>query len=394
MTKLWVLVFVVLTMAACASKGLENVNFNTQQPGREGFHSVSGSDTEAFSTSSAFVEVNGLQYETMGVNVQGYKEFRRVRDSAVCVMIPAGDFYKRAYIDTPPDQSLEGEYINFGDMLYDKYEVTNYQVFKFLNSQETVYKDGIIYAPDGETPWAADHKWGLKFVDDTKAWIENGRNLYSSGFGDPVEPYTSDTPKHASPTIQTGYEDHPFVGGSGFLAEAYAKWVGGKLPRGMEYEKAAAGPSGLLFPWGQIDEKPDSTKCNGYLTGPKHTMPVGSYPKGVSPYGLHDMAGNVYERAYWDDGIPKDDTPASLATMIRGGSWVTSNWHNFRCVCRCAQPMYTMEGSVGFRVVVTEGLDAVVENSPKLRTFVDTSDAYYEAEERNCPIFLYLGYET
>ncbi|MHC4840336.1 MAG: formylglycine-generating enzyme family protein [Planctomycetota bacterium] len=309
------------------------------------------------------VFVNGLEYKPLGVNEQGYKEFLRTQDNAITVLVPAGHFYKRAYMDTPPDQPVDGEYLHFGDMLFDKFETSNQQVADFLNETEgLVFKDNKLFAADGQTQWAIAHKWGLKF--------DKNRSL-----------------------VQKGYEGHPFVGGSGYLAEAYAKWVGGKLPRGMEYEKAAAGPSGLLFPWGQIDEKPDSTKCNGYLTGPQHTMPVGSYPKGVSPYGLHDMAGNVYERAYWDDGVPVDDTPATQATMIKGGSWVSPNWWNFRCVCRCGQPMEAMEGSVGFRVVVTEGLDALVDNGPKLRTLVNTYDAYEEAEARNCPIFLYLGYE-
>ncbi|MDC1142695.1 SUMF1/EgtB/PvdO family nonheme iron enzyme [Planctomycetota bacterium] len=366
MSKIWIVAVAALILTGCATDGqqgtsaeLDDVEFGGPQPWYD-------EETGWVSSLGIYGEttwVNKRLYQVIGTNAQGYQEFRRVRDDAVCVLVPAGHFYKRAYMDTPPNQPVDGEYIDMPAMMYDKYEITNAQVTVFLNQcEDTIFKDGTLFGPDGKRPWAIKHKWGMTF--------DGGR----------AEP-------------QQGYENHPFVGGSGYLAEAYAEWVGGKLPRGMQYEKAAAGPSGLLFPWGQIDEKPDSTKCNGYLTGPQHTMPVGSYPKGISPYGLHDMAGNVYERAYWDDGVPKDDTPAKLATMIKGGGWVSPNWWNFRCVCRCGQPMNAMEGSVGFRVVVTEGLDALVDSGPKLRTFVDTYDAYEEAEARNCPIFLYLGFE-
>lgn len=374
----------VLALAACSSSEtqpesseLDDIEFGPQEPWYN-------EDTGWVSSLGIFGEthwVNERLYSFVGVNAQGYKEYLRLRDKMVCVLIPCGDFYKRAYADTPPDNRVEGEFLNFDDMLYDKYEVTNTQVAEFLNKLEFSVVDNILIAPDGKTPWVSEHKWGLSF----SALIDGNSNGSDSRTQDGFDKV------YIQP--QQGYEKHPFVGGTGFLAEAYAKWVGGKLPRGMQYEKAAAGPSGLLFPWGNYGEMPNSNNCNGYLTGPKHTMPVGSYPKGISPYGLHDMAGNVYERAYWDDGVPVDDTPASQATMLKGGSWVSSNWWNFRCVCRCGQPMDAMEGSVGFRVVVTEDLGALVENAPKLRTFVDTSDAYAEAEERNVPIFLYLGYE-
>jgi hypothetical protein len=173
-------------------------------------------------------------------------------------------------------------------------------------------------------------------------------------------------------------------------------WVGGDLPTGTEYEKAAAGPSGLLFPWGDETMLPDSTRANSYLHGPRRTMPVGSYPAGVSPYGLHDMAGNTYSRAYWEAEPTADpQLEGRLPTMLKGGAWVSPNWWNLRCVCRCGQGMDAMDGSVGLRVAVRDPdvLRHFAPPEPQLRVHTSTAEAFLEAEMRNVPVLLYLGYE-
>lgn len=111
--------------------------------------------------------------------------------------------------------------------------------------------------------------------------------------------------------------DCPVVGISYYEAEAYAKWVGKRLPNQREWEKAARGEDGRQYPWG---EEFDKKKCNsgysGWLTGPVgHTTPVNQYPDGVSPYGCYDMAGNVWE--WCSDWLDADEG----AGEIRGGSW-------------------------------------------------------------------------
>jgi formylglycine-generating enzyme required for sulfatase activity len=307
-----------------------------------------------------------VPHQEVGVNAAGYREFRRNRDGVTEVLIPAGYFHKRAYWDTPgTEERHEGSWVHLPAMLVDKYEVTNMQVARFLHrAQGARFEDGKATGPDGK-PWASDHQWGLRIT------AEGARS-------------------------QPGYENHPAVGVSGWLALAYAKWVGGDLLRGSEFEKAAAGPAGLLFPWGNEDKLPDSTRANSYLHGPKRTMPVGSYPDGASPYGLLDMAGNVYERAYWDGDVSADpEIDLGNPTMLKGGGWVSPNWWNLRCVCRCGQGMDAMDGSVGFRVVVRDPdvLAQIAPEPPKLRVFTDTRDAYDEAADRNVPIFLYMGYE-
>jgi formylglycine-generating enzyme required for sulfatase activity len=312
------------------------------------------------------IDAGGHSYISLGRNAQGYQEFARRADGAEVVLVPGGYFHKRAYWDTPGTaERAEGEWLELPSFLMDKYEVTNAQVATFLNQSEDVtFSDGKATGPE-DRPWAVTHQWGLKITE-------------------------------GGASVQSGFERHPAVGISGWLSLAYARWVGGDLPTGTEYEKAAAGPAGLLFPWGNEDKLPDSSRANSYLHGPKRTMPVGSYPAGVSPYGLHDMAGNTYSRAYWDSDLTVDDTlDLGDPTMLKGGAWVSPNWWNLRCVCRCGQGMDAMDGSVGLRVIVRdeEVLRHFVTEDPQLRVFTNTSDAYFEAESRNVPILLYLGFE-
>ncbi len=86
--------------------------------------------------------------------------------------------------------------------------------------------------------------------------------------------------------------DHPIVFVTWRDANAYATWATKSLPTSKQWEKAARGTRGAIYPWGN---QPTPAKCNVRETGVGTTTPVNRYGSGVSPYGVYDMCGNVWE---------------------------------------------------------------------------------------------------
>lgn len=137
--------------------------------------------------------------------------------------------------------------------------------------------------------------------------------------------------------------DHPVVGVTWYEAEAFARSVGKRLPTEEEWEKAARGIEGRVYPWG---EEFDSAKCNNGQSEGDGTTPVTKYVNGLSPYGCYDMAGNVWEwTASWFD---KTDL------VLRGGSWGIK-FENLRSSHRFRTSPASRDVYVGFRCARTPG---------------------------------------
>ncbi|MBM3238031.1 formylglycine-generating enzyme family protein [Candidatus Poribacteria bacterium] len=244
------------------------------------------------------------------------------KDGASMVLIPAGEFLMGSS-DAQVEQILQikpgirelikheqPQHRVYLDAFYiDQYEVTNAQFQKFV--KETGYvtdaeREGWGYLWEGFNDWprVKDANW------------RSPRGVGSSIVG-----------KADHPVIQVSYND----------ALAYALWAGKRLPTEAEWEKASRGTDGRLYPWG---DDWDANKVNSWERGPHTTMPVGSYPTGVSPYQVYDMVGNVWEwvtdwyhHIYYHWSPDHNPTGPSGGThrVLRGGCWL-----NQRCIVRCA----------------------------------------------------------
>jgi formylglycine-generating enzyme required for sulfatase activity len=166
-----------------------------------------------------------------------------------------------------------------------------------------------------------------------------------------------------------GKEDHPVVGVAWYRAVAYCRWLSEvtgnaySLPSEAEWEKAARGMDGRIYPWG---DEWDPKRCNSREGGPLDTTSVQAHPDGASPYGILDMAGNVSEwtRSIWGkypynakDGRERLERLDSFSRLTglgppsrRGGSFY-GNRRDVRCAVRLKGSRGGRDWNIGFRVV-------------------------------------------
>lgn len=279
----------------------------------------------ACSSSSAVID--SIEYIDTGVDPDSW------------ALVPAGEFLKGQHNEvTMIDYDYEVMVTN----------VTNQQYADYLNkaladgSVKVVDNQIVGYHP-GEEFHAYEHEEEIPAGDYIHIQLDN-----------PALRLTFDGTTFG---VKPGYENHPMVMVSWFGANAYCQYNGGRLPTENEWEKAARGTDDRPFPWG---DEIANNQANFYSSHDVFekvngkggiTTPVGMYNgqtyngyetvAALSPYGLYDMAGNVWQ---WTG----DDYPDQHYRYMRGGSKETYA-HNLRVWTRNSAAPTHFSLDVGFR---------------------------------------------
>ncbi|MBI3397721.1 MAG: formylglycine-generating enzyme family protein [Deltaproteobacteria bacterium] len=219
--------------------------------------------------------------------------------------------------------------------------------------------DDMVLVPGGEFTMGSNDWWpksGPEHKRNLPAFYIDIYEVTNKRFKTFVDTTGYKPPDHwEGNKIPEGKEKHPVVYVSWFDAEAFCRWEGKRLPSEAEWEKAARGTDKRTFPWG---DKFSRDKANTPQYGKEDTMPVASFESGKSPYGVYNMAGNVWEwTADWFKPYPENTHPdenyGEKYKVLRGGSWYDCTYYK----CGISAPTYnriffnpqTRNNNFGFR---------------------------------------------
>ncbi|MDO9391542.1 MAG: SUMF1/EgtB/PvdO family nonheme iron enzyme [bacterium] len=316
--------------AVLTNPATSNVTTNTS-----GQFTINGVNAGTYTITTSKIHYNRKSTEvsvTASNTTNAYIALSLVTVNIEWITIPAGNFTMGS---TTNDlnynyDELPQHTVYLDDYQISKYEVTNAQYQAFMD--DGGYSNSTYWTTDGWT-WRTNSN-----TTEPDFWTSGN---YNSGLAFP---------------------NYPVVGVNWYEAYAYCKWAGGSLSTEAQWEKAARGTDARYYPWGSTW---DGLKCNSNDNVLPDTFTyssqVGYFSTGQSPYGVFDMAGNIWEWVndwYQSDyyGIsptsnPTGPTSGSTGHVLRGGSFYGTSTN-----CRSAARMYeynTYLGDkiVGFRVV-------------------------------------------
>lgn len=256
-------------------------------------------------------------------------------DQREVVPIPAGSLSMGSETSEPAEAPVHR--VALSSFAVDRFEVTNAEFAALVAAAG--------YTTDPERSGAGWH------------WDGHWREVKGTDWRHPRGPGSSIEGLERHPVVQVSWND----------ARAFCHWRGARLPTEAEWERAARGDGGRTYPWGDAPPRDGSgyrasygsDDCcradagDGYL----YTAPVGSFPRGRSPFGVDDLAGNVWEWVEdWFDPTFYRRSPAvdplnrnpSGVKVIRGGGWGNDAW-GLRATLRHANPPDMGLSMVGFR---------------------------------------------
>lgn len=278
------------------------------------------------------------------------------------VVVPAGEFIRGSnkeddlamrqqygfpaplYVDEHPEKK-----IHLDAYKIDTYEVTNKQYKVYINDKKQMLPHA--WMSNGY----AITKVQLDMLD-----VEKLRKMASDVFLVDMDTRQMDKPSLLSAILekQSEQDNLPVTGVNWFAAKDFCEWRNSRLPTEAEWEKAARGPNGLEYPWGnQWDPKITNTGDDGEWE--EGVAPVGSYKDNKSPYGVYDMSGNVWEWVYdwyepYEGSTYQTDAFGKHNRVLRGGGGGVGHYaisYFFRGATRQFSEPEMESEDVGFRCV-------------------------------------------